>query len=733
MFNLALLVVAVASVAATAWRIAGRAYRDRPWARVLAFAVAACTQIVVLSELLGTFGLLRPLPLTLCALLGAVAVSLSLRSDADSARPAPVRWPALPVWATVSVAVLAAGTLAVSLGRPGTGLDTLQYHYPMVVQWMNTGDLTTAKTFAIANFGWYYPANGNLLQFWAMAWTRSDVLVPLVNWLLLGLLGAAAIGTVRRLGGSLRLGVLAALAATTGPVLLGSQLRSGLVDLAATAFIATALYFALTWWTTEGPTRQRRTDVVFAGLAAGLAAGTKIVTLPYAVALAAVFAVAVLWRWRRRRRDEPSAGREAGAELVLGGAAFTLTGAYFFVRNLLLVGNPLFPSPFAGQPGGWLPVDVDKLGFSVLDYVVRLQPDPIILAAWPAGMWTGGIVAVAAVFVSPVVLWRLRGRTGSPGTGTLAAFGWAVPAMLGLLYVATPTSAGGPWGLPGLFPSNTRYALPFVCTMLVGTAAVLARARPKLATVTMAVIVVTNFVHIGLLAVGAPLLGGELPGRQLALGFVLGGVAVAVAGGLVVVVLRVLRRRPDPARTARPLRGVAAAAGVVAVVAGVAASWIFTTTDRFAFYEPNRLAFALVRDLEAQGAGPQTIAYAGLERNFPLYGTRFGNTVILAAPAAPGPGTAARPFEDRDEFVAWTCRVRPQWFVAYDTSPLAQYEAAGLTDDDRRRIADAIDVERLTSKEWRWALDTPELFRLDGSSGDEYVFAVDADACARLG
>lgn len=708
-------VLASAAVLATAGMWARRLYPERPWSRVLAVGVIAVTEVVVVDEVLGTFGLMRRGPTTLAVIIVAVASGLLLRGSAGPGRVVPLRWP-LGTWPTLAVAAVGAGLLAVCLGRPATGLDTLQYHYPLVAHWLDVGNLTTPKVFSVGIEPWFYPANGELLEHWTVAWFHQDFLISLVSWATFGLTAATVIGLCRRLGAGLVTGLLAALAVLSIPVIWGSQLRSGQVDLLVAAFLLLAVYFGLAWWQSPNVT-----DAALAGAAAGIAAGTKFVALPGVILLGGLFAGVVVVAVRKRHIGAATAAKT----IATAAAAVAIGGAYFYIRNYWIAGNPLFPGSVAGLPGAWMPLDIDKLNITILDYVLDLNPHPWILASWVASTWVAGILAVVAMVVVPLVIWWRRSKLAP--AGQLLVVCWIVPLLLLASYVVAPTSAGGPMGYPAWFPPNIRYGFPFLATATIGIVCVAARLRPRWGLWLAAGILAANVVDAGLALVGVLPSGGGLspPTMLVGLGLGIAGTAGAWA------VVRLLRRVPLVSDRRWAVVGVLV---VVAAVAGALASWIASTDRRYDFFPPEQdVAFDVIHDVEADRPDGFVVAFSNWPWAWPLYGERLQNTVLAALDEntagpnedQPSPGVG-KPFANAEALVAFMREHGVEYFVARDAQPLGSKDELPVSQDEIDRLATDLRVrdDVINPRDVEFALSRPDVFTLVAHDDTTYVFRI---------
>lgn len=245
-------------------------------------------------------------------------------------RPAPAvgRVRGLPRWllpaAGAAVVTLTVRLLLARLAPP-EGWDSLGYHLPFVVRWIQQGNLDLT--------GWagthrYFAWNGELLSAWLGLLDGGALdAAKLPQILALPLLYSSASVLGRRLAGA-RWAAACALAVVSLPIVL---IQSGLayVDVLYAAFWIAAVAAAVAWARTGRP-------VHFAAFAAaaGLAWGTK--STIYYLAPLLIVPTAALWTSASCRKTAVRNGAGAAALLLAGGA-----GSY--IRNLVLTGNPIFP------------------------------------------------------------------------------------------------------------------------------------------------------------------------------------------------------------------------------------------------------------------------------------------------------------------------------------------------------------------------------------------------------
>jgi hypothetical protein len=337
-----------------------------------------------------------------------------------------------------------------------------------------------------------------------------------------------------------------------------------------------------------------------AGLAAGLAAGTKLTVLPVVAGLAV--AVVVLAEPGRRLRS-----------WLWWAVPTVAAGGYWYVRALALTGSPVPALALPGLPHLHFTI-IDSVRQSVLHYagdgsVLRHVFGPTLrVVAGPA--WRVVLVVAAAGAVAGVVLLlRRRGPMPARILGPLA--------LLALVaYAATPTTAGGPQGHPLLLGTDVRYATPGLLLALLAGSAALAQARRWA--------LLADLVLVVLLAIEA-LAHTTVPdatstSRLLEVG-------VAVLALLVALPPTALWRLP------RPLPALAAAAALLLIgVAGLPVarhvlSRRYLTGDHGVF-----AAYAWAQQLRGQ-----RVSVVGSPEKYPFAGRDLSNRVRYAGRRDPGP------------------------------------------------------------------------------------------------
>jgi hypothetical protein len=198
-----------------------------------------------------------------------------------------------------------------------------------------------------------------------------------------------------------------------------------------------------------------RSDLVLAGLGLGIALGTKWYGLyGFAVLAAAWLAIALTRRLRTPREG-------AVAMAILTGTVI-LAGGFWFLRNLIEVGNPVYPAKVSllGVTLFDAPRDLEQpvYGLSIADYfgdwgawtghILPALSDMLGLLAGPllaAGLVGGGVIAL-----------RSPSRPAAPATLILAIAALLIAAF----YVFLPYSASGFNREPAFTFVNVRWLAP---------------------------------------------------------------------------------------------------------------------------------------------------------------------------------------------------------------------------------------------------------------------------------
>jgi hypothetical protein len=431
----------------------------------LATAVLALALLIWPAELLGSFGAFDPVPyLLLVAAVGVgcwkfaprppergeshpylqVGVRLpSLRRDGRD-------WPTLIALLIAAVAVIHfAGGVKTRLSTGMTGFDSTWYHGPFAAGFFQSGDTWNLHFIAPQFLAWFYPANGEIFHAVGMLAFGRDVLSLLLNlgWFLGCLVACWCIGRPYRVAPwSLALGAIA----LSVPA-LADQAGEARNDVVGIFFLLAGVAIALNAWGGEEETEKKLGReggaagvgaYLVVGLAAGLAAGTKLNFLLPAAVLVLGLALAA------------PRGERARA-LVVGSLAALAGGGYWYLRNLFHAGNPL---PWIHHLGPIdLPAPEQALGGREAHSVLGYLTDGEVWSDWflpglHGGLWFLWPLLLLAAF-GGLAICLVR---GSSIQRTVALVGLASA----IAWVVAPTSASGPDGMPRGFESGLRYLAP---------------------------------------------------------------------------------------------------------------------------------------------------------------------------------------------------------------------------------------------------------------------------------
>lgn len=392
--------IATALLLASAWRFSGRVFpTDPPGTRVLHTTIVAWSVIVGAATLLGSIGVL--FPAALLALVAAIAVLLGWkRIPSGTERPGRradrsglILWGALMgFWAGHIV-------LQGMLGFP-TYWDSLMYHIPLVDQWLQARSL-----YAPCDAAWYNPGNNELVGLWLVAPFSGDFLITLNNVPAVTILILGGVELARQFDLNRPLALFTVLALVANYVVFLQITNEG-NDVAVAALFLAGLGYAIRHATTGSGA-----DLVFAAATIGLLAGVKYFALGYAFVVVASLVAAAFWA----RGCRPAA--KAMAVSLLGGL---LLGGYWYIRNSLLTGTPIYPKGFTLSTDELSQFPECHAGLSTSTLLGNGRPEVLALtlnAVWsmagPCHVIALVALPVSAAWLVSTGLWRPR--TAPPG------------------------------------------------------------------------------------------------------------------------------------------------------------------------------------------------------------------------------------------------------------------------------------------------------------------------------
>ncbi len=417
---------------------------------------AAVGLVTAVSEILGTFGLLYIGALLLALVVVALAARFLVPQGQGGGQTARGVDPGV-LASLVGIAVIAivtfdwAVTAKHALDAGIFNFDSLWYHMPFSADIFQSHSTTGMHHIETVFVNWFYPQNSELLHAVGMLAIGRDTLSLFINfgWLAVAFLAAYCVG--RPYGRGIPTTIVAAILVGCHTLVVREP-GAAKNDLMAAALLLAGIAILVEAWNAQLEDRRALYGwpLAAAGLAVGLAAGTRLTVFAFAAALSVVVIVLApsAKRWK-------AAGWWLGAGLVGGG--------YWYLRNLIVSGSPI---PEVTKLGPIVPPHPERLqegrpGYSISHYLTdtgvwRHYFVPGIHDAfgvlWPLILVGAVAACLVAIFAGRDRLIRWLG-------------GCALFALVAYLF--TPLGAAGAEGAPVGFAINIRYVIPALLAALV--------------------------------------------------------------------------------------------------------------------------------------------------------------------------------------------------------------------------------------------------------------------------
>jgi hypothetical protein len=443
---------------------------------------------------------------------------------------------------------------------PPEGIDTLSFHFPVVGRWIQEGTFWRVDQFAPLLANGNYPHTGDVVFLAAILPWRNDWLAGAVNPVFVVLAAVAVYAIARELRAPRPAAMLGAALFASLPVVGFAANGEGMTDSFMFACFGAGILFLL-----RHELGAPRSELWLAGLALGLAFGTKWYSAWAVPAVVAVWLGVRLVRRIRRERGGaagPSPGGRPRATLrdgALVSGLIAAVGGFWLVRNLAESGNPLQP------------LDVRVLGVTLWDaprdFIRECAGFTIAHYAGDWDAWTEhilpvyrdgyagpgiglglGLLAAAALAAVP----RATPLTGVRSPSPVRA-GVVLAVLLAVGYALTPYSAFGPEGEPNTTGASIRYLVPALLVAAPLAAYAIGRAgRLRLPLEALAAAAVVHGIEKAF----------DVPLRVVALVLL---ASVAVSGAAWLALHATSRLPPRPSRAARAAAALLAAAALAVV------------------------------------------------------------------------------------------------------------------------------------------------------------------------
>lgn len=398
------------------WLVARYVFRQpRGLPRFLASVVVGWAWLTIGMQGVGTLGLLARGPLSVWTfVLGLVGLSgrwLSPSERDEISTP----WKREP-WSWVEVASCGMVLWAVAMLLSPSLLNAVKvvsdgpiYHLYFAARWWKAGRLILVAAPFGENAATYFPSGGDLWFAWLMIGWSGDALAKVGQAPFVPICGLTSLALCRRLGaGRPAAFVAVSWSIASTPLLLFAFEPN--VDMIFNAAYLLSVYFLVRHALDD----DGLASLVLGGLAAGLALGTKAPAVVFIPPLLVVGVTVAGWR------ADSVAGKLFAAVLV-GLVPFTVAG-FWYARNAILTGNPLYPLHVEALGRVWL------RGWYGPD-VMRLSPYYIPRGSWQAFVDT--LLAVLDPRLVPFWLAAVFGvwRVQATSRGAVDRMVWLVSGL----------------------------------------------------------------------------------------------------------------------------------------------------------------------------------------------------------------------------------------------------------------------------------------------------------------
>ncbi len=477
--------------------------------------------------------------------------------------------------------------------------DAPIYHLYFAIRWWKEATLSIVPTPFGESAAPYFPANGDVWLTWLLLPLESETAAKVGQWpfLIVGMAGVFALA--RELGVRSQSALVPAVLWGTGTMQL---LHSSFADV---DLIMAAFYLMATWFLIRYGRQGNVADLTCGALAMGAVLGTKYVAIPFVFWL---IAAAGWFAWRHSHR------RVHLSVLLL---AVLVPSVYWYGRNILISGNPLFPlhTELFGRVlfPGWY------------TRATMLQSDDYHIPVFPFWEQTRVLVQIVVRAIDPILMPLWLGGVAA-AVGSAARKLWLPILLVGLALIHIVLF----WWVN---PYQTQDRFLFAALGLLAVPAALVVERRPMVSVFVAALV---FWHLLLPQVNLGVSSfPPSPGAPMNLNW-----SLSMASGLDAISLRrivLLVALCMAASLCGWWRGTAsrrfaiavALVGVLAAGGALAVRWSWIVDPRLRFYALwPQLNYTLGWvQLESASGSHARVAYAGTNLPYYLFGMQLQNDV----------------------------------------------------------------------------------------------------------
>ena len=283
------------------------------------------------------------------------------------------------------------------------GPDDLVYHASIAAQWI------VDKRISIVPFSYhaYYPFNAEIMSLWFMLPFQNDSYTSITSfyWILLSV--AAIISITRSMGYSAVSSVLVAAVFIASTGVQGTSVQKILQSFSANDIVGPSMLLAamaMLFTSRQLQNRDKLINSLYVGLMVGFAIGAK-------VSFAPVIPVILLWLLLSKNGSDSL--KERSGHIMFFVLGLVLTGGFWYARNILITGNPLFPAE-VGPFNGPFSMD-DQYRTKLISWILHA---PVDLEQWfkitrSLGDWPLHFAFISTAGYITAIYGLLKHRAGS--------------------------------------------------------------------------------------------------------------------------------------------------------------------------------------------------------------------------------------------------------------------------------------------------------------------------------